>query len=146
MADDRDEVALAPGLDLEDGKAVLGIVEGDALDRAREGLQGRSLISLCGSEHLVHGACREEFPASSTLSLDGTADEVSLLRSHSFRPKLPAPASWAAIRKLEAGGRKVMPYLDQSLCSMFVLFATSNEGGQPDHDSHRIDPEAHRAQ
>ena len=60
VADDRDEVALAARLHLQDGKAVLGIVEGDALDRARQRLQGRSLISLCGSEHLVHGACRKD--------------------------------------------------------------------------------------
>ena len=60
MADNRYEVTLATGMDLQDSEAALGIVEGDALDRAREGLQGRSLISLCGSEHLVHGACRED--------------------------------------------------------------------------------------
>ena len=33
------EIALAAGLHLQDAEAVLGIVEGDALDRAREGLK-----------------------------------------------------------------------------------------------------------
>ena len=106
MADDRHQIALAPGMHLEDGKAILGIVEGDALDRAREGLQGRSLISLCGSEHLVHGACWVEFPASSTLSRDGIADEVVLLRSQSLRPSLPVPASRSALSKLEGSDRR----------------------------------------
>ena len=46
MADHRHKVPFATGMDLQDSEAVLGIVEGDALDRAREGLQGRSLISL----------------------------------------------------------------------------------------------------
>ena len=126
MADDRHEVTFATGMDLQDSEAALGIVEGDALDRAREGLQGRSLISLCGSEHLVHGACREEFPASSSLSLDGTADEVSLLSLPASRPKLPAPASWAGIRKFEAGGGRpchtlTNPYV---LCLFFLRHRT----------------------
>jgi hypothetical protein len=47
-------------MDLQDRKAILGIVEGDALDRTRERLQGRFLFSLCGSKHLVHGACWED--------------------------------------------------------------------------------------
>jgi hypothetical protein len=68
-------------MDLQDSEAIFRIVEGNALDRAREGLQGRSLIGLCGSEHLIHGACWEEFPASSILSLDGAVDEVMLLPS-----------------------------------------------------------------
>ena len=122
MADDRHKVTLAAGLHLQDGKAILGIVEGDALDRAREGLQGRSLISLCGSEHLVHGACWEEFPASSTLSLDGTADEVSAPSLPSFRPSLPVPASRSALSKLEGSDRKVKRDLTPIVCSMFVLF------------------------
>ena len=46
MADDCDEIALATGLHLEDGKPVLGIVEGDALDGARERFEGWSVISL----------------------------------------------------------------------------------------------------
>ena len=46
VADEGDEVALAARLHLQDGKAILGIVEGDALDRARQRLQDRSLISL----------------------------------------------------------------------------------------------------
>jgi hypothetical protein len=54
-------------------------VEGDALDRACEGLQGRSLISGCGAEHLVHGACREVCSGSWTVGLDGTNDEDALL-------------------------------------------------------------------
>ena len=80
MAHHRHGVTLAACLNLEDGKAILGIVEGDALDRACEGLQGRSLISGCGSEHLVHGACREVGPGSWSVGLDGTADEDALLR------------------------------------------------------------------
>ena len=73
---------------------------------ARVSKAGR-LISLCGSEHLVHGACWEEFPASSTLSLDGTADEVVLLRSHHpaqayrYRPRGRLSAS----SKEAAGGQ-----------------------------------------
>jgi hypothetical protein len=54
-------------------------VEGDALDRAREGIQDRSLLTPLWSEHLVHAVRREEFPASLTLSLDAIADEVGCL-------------------------------------------------------------------
>ena len=39
MSHHGDEVALAPCLDLEDGKAVLGIVVGDALDRSGESFE-----------------------------------------------------------------------------------------------------------
>jgi hypothetical protein len=38
-------------------KANLTSTKGDMLDRTDEGLRGRSLISLCGSKHLVHGVC-----------------------------------------------------------------------------------------
>jgi hypothetical protein len=33
MADYRDEIALTPGFDPQNAKAVLGVVEGDAVDR-----------------------------------------------------------------------------------------------------------------
>jgi len=46
MAHDRDEVALAPGMDFQDGEAIVGIVEGDALDRACERLECRPLIHV----------------------------------------------------------------------------------------------------
>ena len=59
MADNRHKIAFAPRVDFQDSEAVLGIVEGDALDRAREGLQDGSLISLWRSEHLVHAGCWE---------------------------------------------------------------------------------------
>jgi hypothetical protein len=62
MANDCNEITLATGLDLEDGKAILGIVEGDALDGARQGLKSRFAILLRRSEHLVHFACREPRP------------------------------------------------------------------------------------
>ena len=39
VSDHGDEVALAPRLHLEDAEAVLGVVEGDALDRARQSLK-----------------------------------------------------------------------------------------------------------
>jgi hypothetical protein len=58
MADDCNQIALATAMYFQDGKAILGIVEGDALDRACEGLQVRLLVSLRGSRHPVHGACR----------------------------------------------------------------------------------------
>jgi hypothetical protein len=78
MANYCHKVPFATGMDLQDSKAILGIVEGDALDRACEGLQDGSLISLCGSEHLVHGACQGEPSASPTVTMDGTADEARL--------------------------------------------------------------------
>ncbi len=40
MAHDRDQVAMAAGLDAQHAEAVLGVMEGDALDRAREHLGG----------------------------------------------------------------------------------------------------------
>ena len=46
MADNRHKIAFAPRMDFQDSEAVLGIVEGDALDRARERLEDGSLISL----------------------------------------------------------------------------------------------------
>ena len=45
---------LAACLDLEDAKAILGVVEGDALDRARERLDRRASLHLTGADHLVH--------------------------------------------------------------------------------------------
>lgn len=86
MAYDRYKITLAARMHLQDGKAIIRIMKGNAFDRARKGLQGRLLIGLCGSEHLIQGACWDEFPASLTLSLDGAADEVVLLRSHPFPP------------------------------------------------------------
>src|SRR4051812_45412089 len=109
MANDGDEIALPSGLDLEDSKAAFGIVEGDALDRAREGFEGRFLISLCRSKHLVHGACWEDSPGSPTVALDGAVDEVVLLRSHPLdqdhqhRPR----GRLSARSKGEAGGQSV---------------------------------------
>ena len=44
VADDRDEVALAARLHLQDGEAVVLIVEGHALDRADERLSGRRRV------------------------------------------------------------------------------------------------------
>jgi hypothetical protein len=46
MANHCDKVTFATGMDLQDGKAILSIVEGDPLHRACEGLQDGSLISL----------------------------------------------------------------------------------------------------
>jgi hypothetical protein len=46
MPNDGHKVSLAPRMDFQDGKTILGVVEGDTLDRAREGLQGRFLFSL----------------------------------------------------------------------------------------------------
>jgi hypothetical protein len=43
-------------VDFQNGKTILGVMEGDTLHRAREGLQDGSLISLWRFEHLVHGA------------------------------------------------------------------------------------------
>src|SRR5215213_6038456 len=59
MADHSDEVALTTRLHLEIGEAALGIVEGDALDRARQRLHGPPLALLGRSEHLVHAARRK---------------------------------------------------------------------------------------
>jgi hypothetical protein len=42
-------------------------------------------IIRSGAKHLIHGACWENFPASSTLSLDGAADEVALVHSHALQ-------------------------------------------------------------
>src|SRR5215213_9947799 len=117
MANNCHKVTLATGMDLQDSKAILGIVEGDALDRTREGFQGRFLFSLCGSEHLVHGACWVEFPASLILSRDCMADEVALLRSHSLRPSLPVPESRSALSKLEGNDRRSK----RDLTLMYVL-------------------------
>ena len=58
MAHHHREVALAPDLHLENAKAVLGIVEGDALDGARQSLKRRPLIALSSSKYLVHDASR----------------------------------------------------------------------------------------
>ena len=38
MADHGHKITLASRVDLQDSKAILGVVEGDAFDRAREGL------------------------------------------------------------------------------------------------------------
>jgi hypothetical protein len=46
MAYDCHEITFAPCMDLQDSKAILGIVEGHALDRTCEGLRDGSLISL----------------------------------------------------------------------------------------------------
>src|SRR5918995_1160861 len=52
LADEGDEVALAARLDLQDGKAILGIVEGDALDRARQRLFRRTCrrVRACSND------------------------------------------------------------------------------------------------
>src|SRR4051812_47075619 len=107
MAHHCHKVPLATGVDLQDSKAIVGIVEGDALDRTREGFQGRFLFSLCGSKHLVHGACWVEFPASLTLSRDCIADEVALLRSQLLRPSLLVPEARSALSKLEGNDRRL---------------------------------------
>jgi hypothetical protein len=39
MANDGDEIALATGFDTQNAKAVLGVVEGDAVDQAPQGLR-----------------------------------------------------------------------------------------------------------
>ena len=44
MADDGDEIALAPRLHLQDGEAVVLVVEGHALDRADERFLGRGRV------------------------------------------------------------------------------------------------------
>jgi hypothetical protein len=46
MADQGDEIALASGLNAQDTKAVLGIVERDAVDKPRQDL-GRAACSCC---------------------------------------------------------------------------------------------------
>ena len=52
MSDKGDEVALASCLDLQDGKAVFGVVEGDPLHRARQRLFGRT----CGGVRSADGS------------------------------------------------------------------------------------------
>jgi hypothetical protein len=46
MPDYRHKVTFAPRVDFQDSKAVLRIVEGDALHRTRERLEDRPLINL----------------------------------------------------------------------------------------------------
>src|SRR5688572_25096800 len=58
VADHHHEVALAPHLHLEHAEAVLRIVEGDALDAARQSLKRGPPVALGWSKHLVHGASR----------------------------------------------------------------------------------------
>ena len=41
VADDGDQFAVAARLDAENAEAVLGVVEGDALDKARQNFLGR---------------------------------------------------------------------------------------------------------
>jgi hypothetical protein len=41
VADDGDQFAVAARLDAQNAKAVLGVVEGDALDKAGQNLPGR---------------------------------------------------------------------------------------------------------
>ena len=57
VTDDHDEIAPTPDLDLENAKAILGIMKGDALDCACERLKGNVTGNLIGSDHLVHRAC-----------------------------------------------------------------------------------------
>ena len=51
VADDRDQIAVAARLDAQDTEAVLGIVEGDALDET-----GEDFLLGCGGLRL-HGCC-----------------------------------------------------------------------------------------
>src|SRR3712207_7458776 len=50
-----DEVALTPCLDLQDGEAVLGIVEGDPLHRARQCLSRRTCGGVSAHGNDGHG-------------------------------------------------------------------------------------------
>ena len=54
MANDGDEVAVAPRLDPDDAEAVLGVLVGDALDQPRQHLP----IGWLGSVFMMPGACR----------------------------------------------------------------------------------------
>jgi hypothetical protein len=44
VADDGDEIALAPRLHLQDGEPIVGIVVGDALDGTRERFERRCCL------------------------------------------------------------------------------------------------------
>jgi hypothetical protein len=59
MADHGGQITLAAHLNSDDAEAALGIVEGDALDRARERLdEPARVLDLPRSDHLVHAPAR----------------------------------------------------------------------------------------
>ena len=57
MSDHRHKVALAPRLDLEHAEAGLGVVKGDALDRASERLYRCAAIERLSRRTFVHVEC-----------------------------------------------------------------------------------------
>ena len=59
MAHHGHEVAFAARLHLEHAKAVLAVVEGDALDCARQRLHRRASLHLIGADHLVHAPAQD---------------------------------------------------------------------------------------
>src|SRR3954447_25833905 len=70
MAHHGHEVPLPACLDLEDAKAVLFVVEGDALDRACQRLNRRASLDRDRSDHLIHALVQGATAAPAPLTLD----------------------------------------------------------------------------
>ena len=51
MADDRDQIAMTACLDPQNAEATVGIVKGDALDKARQHFLGRGILVV------LHRSC-----------------------------------------------------------------------------------------
>ena len=79
VSDEGDEVALAARLHLQDGKAGLGVVERDALDRARQRLSGR------GHGRDGVGALAIRRPQRGLLRAGAARDHVDPVRHHEGR-------------------------------------------------------------
>src|SRR5215207_322296 len=84
MAHHGHEVALSTSLDFEHAKAVLGVMEGDALNRACQRLDGDTSLELRRSDHLVHALVRRSTaaPAPSTLRTQSLTRDARLASVH----------------------------------------------------------------
>src|SRR5829696_2719729 len=84
MAHHGHEVAFATGLNLEHAEATLDVVEGDALDRARERLDRRASLDLSRPDHLVHAATQGTTAAlaPSTLRTSASSRDARLAPMH----------------------------------------------------------------
>jgi hypothetical protein len=82
MANDGDEIALAAGFDAEHAEAVLGVMEGDAVDQSREDLRRTHRRYL---RHSHDDECRPvetpELPFLLSLKLVSRADTDARCRS-----------------------------------------------------------------
>jgi hypothetical protein len=77
------QITSAASLHAQDAKAVLGIVEGDALDCAGQSLDRLSPVDLSGLHHLVHAPSEPELALPSCIaSVDGPPAGRSLRMDH----------------------------------------------------------------